>query len=437
MTDPTTTYTIRRAVTAADLAGARTLVLATLASDFDYGYEPQWHWDLDHPREVYVDNPRQAMFVAIDGAGEVVATAAVIVGGPNVPPHPAWLGERYPKDPSVAQVIRVATATVHRRHGLARRLVAAAQGFCRDAGYRSIYLHTNARVPAAVPFWGSLPVREVHDTRGEEGDPRFETVHYELDLHATVLDRPGAPDWAGWVARWDAQQTGYVADREAQFALMFDVVERLAAAPGALLDLACGPGSLAGRAASRFPGAEVVGVDIDPFLLALARRTTGDRCRYLDADLRAPGWDAALGDTRFDAVCSATALHWLDAGHLGPLAEVLAARLRPGGVFVNHDSLPGDEAEPRLRAVTLALRRDAAAAAHAAGAEDWEHWWAAAGEVAEFRPLIAERDRRFGARRHGEGTSLTEHVEALRKAGFAEVGTVTQWADRRMLVAIR
>jgi trans-aconitate methyltransferase/GNAT superfamily N-acetyltransferase len=432
------TYTIRRATNDADLAGARAVMLATLASDFDYGYEPQWHWDLDHLREVYATHPRQAMFVAVDERGEVVATAAVIVGGPNVPPHPEWLGRSYPKDASVAQVIRVATATRHRRHGLARRLVAAVQGFCRDAGYRVIYLHTNARVAAAVPFWESLPVRQVHDARGEESDARFETVHYELDLHATVLDRPGQPDWAGWVARWDAQQTGYVADREAQFGLMFDVVERLGAGPGALLDLACGPGSLAGRAAARFPGADITGVDIDPLLLEMARRTTGERCRYLDADLRAEGWDAVLGNSRFDAVCSATALHWLDSDHLGPLADVLAARIRPGGVFVNHDSLPGDAAaEPRLVELALGLRRDAAATAHEKAAEDWDHWWAAAGDVETFVPLLAERDRRFGARRHGEGTTLTEHVEALRKAGFAEVGTITQWADRRMLVAIR
>lgn len=144
-----------------------------------------------------------------------------------------------------------------------------------------------------------------------------------------------------------------------------------------------------------------------------------------------------LGGARFDAVCSATALHWLDADHLAPLAEVLAAHLRPGGVFVNHDSLPGDDADPRLRALALDLRRDAAAEAHRLGAEDWESWWAAAAEVEAFAPLLAARDRRFGPRRHGEGTSLTEHVEALRKAGFSEVGTITQWADRRMLVAIR
>jgi SAM-dependent methyltransferase/GNAT superfamily N-acetyltransferase len=432
-----TDYTIRRAISPADLAGARDVVLASFGTDFEYGFEARWHWDLDHMREVYVDNPRQAMFVAVDPAGTVAATTAVVIGGPNVPPHAEWIGAHYPKDPSVAQLIRVVTSPAHRRLSLARHLVAAAQAFARSARYRVIYLHTNAKVPAAQPFWESLPVKVVHDARGDEGDERFETIHYELDLHAAILGTPAAPDWAGWVSRWDAQQEGYVPDREAQFALMFDVMERLGAAPGSLLDLACGPGSLAARALDRFPGVDVVGVDLDPLLLEMARRTIGARCTLATADLRADGWDTVLGDRRFDAVCSATALHWLDVERLGPLAETLAARLRPGGVFVNYDSLPGEPEHARLRALAADLRRDHDAAAHAAGAEDWGHWWAAAAGVEAFTPLLAERDRRFGERRHRPGSTLDDHVHALVKAGFVEVDTLTQWADRRMLVAIR
>lgn len=437
MTVSSTPYTVRRAVTPADLQGARAVVVASFGTDFEYGFEPRWHWDLDHLREVYVDNPRQAMFVAVDRQGTVAATTAVILGGPNVPPHPAWLGDRYPKDASTCQIIRVVTAPDHRRQGLARRLVAAAQAFARSAGYRAIYLHTNVKVPAAQPFWESLPVTLVHDARGQEDDARFETIHYELDLHTSPLGTGSAPDWEGWARRWDDQQTGYVPDRDAQFALMFDVMERLSAAPGALLDLACGPGSLAARALERFPGADVVGVDLDPLLLAMAEHTIGHRCRLVTADLRADGWDEALGDRQFDAVCSATALHWLDADRLGPLAQVLATRLRPGGVFVNYDSMLGDPAQPRLRDLSAALRRDHDGEAQAAGAEDWEHWWADAAKVDAFLPLLAERDLRFGERRHGQGSTLTRHGDALREAGFAEVDTLTQWAERRLLVAIR
>lgn len=184
---PSGVYTLRRAVTADDLAGARAVVLHTAEADLGYGYQPQWHWDLDRAVETYVDNPRQAMYVAVDATGTVVATAAIRIGGPNVPPHPEELGRRYADRQAVAQLMRVATLPGHRRHGLARRLVAACQEFVRaDGGYRVIYLHTNTRVPAAEPFWRSLPVVEVADDRGREGDPRFATVHFELPLDAPV-----------------------------------------------------------------------------------------------------------------------------------------------------------------------------------------------------------------------------------------------------------
>ncbi len=184
---PPAAFTVRRAVTAAELAGARAVVLRTAELDLGYGYQPQWHWDLDRPVETYVDNPRQAMFVAVDALGTVVSTAAIRVGGPNVPPHPPELGRRYGDRQAVAQLLRVATLPGHRRHGLARRLVAACQEFVRaDGGFRVIYLHTNTRVPAAEPFWRSLPVVEILDDRDRESDPRFATVHFELPMDLPV-----------------------------------------------------------------------------------------------------------------------------------------------------------------------------------------------------------------------------------------------------------
>ncbi|TDD27003.1 methyltransferase domain-containing protein [Kribbella turkmenica] len=91
---------------------------------------------------------------------------------------------------------------------------------------------------------------------------------------------------------------------------MLEIVGRLAGEPARFVDLACGPGSISARAVQRFPSAEIIGVDLDPFLLEIARHAvTG--ARFAEADLRAAGWDAVPGDGQVDAVCSATALHWL------------------------------------------------------------------------------------------------------------------------------
>ncbi|MEV0291625.1 GNAT family N-acetyltransferase [Kribbella sp. NPDC050820] len=180
-------YTVRRATSAADLAGARTVALHAVEVDLGYGYQPGWHWDLDRLVETYLDNPRQAMFVAAAPNNTVVATAAVRVGGPNCPPHPVELAQRYADRQTVAQLLRVATLPEHRRAGLARRLVAACQEFVRaDGGYRVIYLHTNTVVPSAEPFWRSLPVVEIRDDRSHQSDPQFQTIHFELPLAATI-----------------------------------------------------------------------------------------------------------------------------------------------------------------------------------------------------------------------------------------------------------
>lgn len=175
-------FLIRRAITGDDLDGARALVLEVAERDLGYGYTPQWHWDLDRMRDTYVDDARQAMFVAVDD-GAVVATAAIRAGGPLSPPHPAWLADRYADRERVAQILRVATGPEHRRLGLARRLVTACVDFARaDGGYRVVCLHTNAKVPGAEAFWRSMPVVEIHDARGDEGDARFETIHFEIPM---------------------------------------------------------------------------------------------------------------------------------------------------------------------------------------------------------------------------------------------------------------
>jgi len=243
-------------------------------------------------------------------------------------------------------------------------------------------------------------------------------------------------EWKAWADRWDVQQAGYLPDRDDQFALMLTVVEQLVGTPQRFVDLACGPGSIAQRALARFPAAEVIGVDLDPFLLEIARQTVPG-ARFAEADLRADGWDAVLPG-QVDAVCSATALHWLDPADLERLAQTLAQRIRPGGVFLNADTMRlGPTDVPRLDAVAVAIRDEIWAASHASGVEDWASWWAAAADVPEFAELLAERERRFAGRDRTREITITDTVESFRKAGFAEVAVLDQVGDKHLFAAVR
>ena len=129
-------------------------------------------------------------------------------------------------------------------------------------------------------------------------------------------------DWAGWLARWDAQQASYLPHREDRFDAIVAAVGAATGHEPRILDIGSGPGSLARRVLDRLPNSQVVALDNDPVLLELGRNALaayGDRLQWLDADLCDPTWLSRLPDgARFHAVVSATALHWLNADHLPP-----------------------------------------------------------------------------------------------------------------------
>jgi SAM-dependent methyltransferase len=237
-----------------------------------------------------------------------------------------------------------------------------------------------------------------------------------------------------WVQRWDAQQELYVPDREERFAVIGDIVTHaLGDSAGTVLDLGCGPGSLAGRLARRLPTARIIGLDSDPLLLALARGRYGS-VEFVDSDLRGSDWPALVPET-LDAAVSTTALHWLDPAPLAAVYKTLGSRLRPGGVFVNGDQLPiGD---PALDELAVQVRRGATSRAGVTENEDWESWWAAATSAPELAGLAGERTKRSVEHHGSNRLSAREHGELLLAAGFSSVGTVWQSGDDQVLVAVR
>jgi SAM-dependent methyltransferase len=250
-------------------------------------------------------------------------------------------------------------------------------------------------------------------------------------------------DWLGWLRRWDAQQEGYVPEREARFTAMFDALAELLPASFVALDLGCGPGSISQRLLARFPAARAIAVDIDPVMLAIGRGVLGTvdgRLRWIEADLASPEWLESLGETHLDAVLSTTALHWLEPEPLGRLYHDLGRLLRPGGVFLNGDHMAFGPAMPTLARLSQRVLdeqwTDAAFAAR--GIETAEQWWDALALEPAFAPLLTERAERFaGKQRQESPPGFDVHVAALRDAGFREVGTIWQVLSSRVLLAVR
>lgn len=132
-------------------------------------------------------------------------------------------------------------------------------------------------------------------------------------------------------------------------------------APRRVVDLGCGPGNSTELLARRFPGAEIVGIDNSPPMLADARkRLPGVRFEHGDIATWAPG--AAP-----DLLYANASLQWV-GGH-DALVPRLFDTLAPGGVLAVQ--MPDNRDEPTHR-----LMREVAAEAP---------WSSAIGDVAALR----------------------------------------------------
>jgi trans-aconitate methyltransferase len=249
-------------------------------------------------------------------------------------------------------------------------------------------------------------------------------------------------DWPAWLRRWDAQQSGYLPDREARFNAMLDVLAALLPESFTAVDLASGPGALSQRLLARFPAAHCIALDYDPVLLRIGQGALGDqggRLRWVEADLAAPDWPARLGAGSVDAVLSTTALHWLSPLVLMQVYRQLGALIRPGGVFLNGDNIAFPPAMEAMRRAAQSMQTSQQVRTPgAAQAENWEQWWTAIGQEPALAPQLAERTRRYPHASHDEHAPDSEvHELLLRSAGFREVGVIWQYGANRVLMAVR
>ncbi|UNS98896.1 class I SAM-dependent methyltransferase [Streptomyces tubbatahanensis] len=243
-------------------------------------------------------------------------------------------------------------------------------------------------------------------------------------------------DWQAWQNSWDRQQEEYLPDREERFRVMLEMTEAVVGPAPKVLDLACGTGSISDRLLRRMPKASTVGVDRDPALLTIARGTfAGDRrARFLTVDLSDPDWTGALSqEGPFDAVLTATALHWMRTEPLRTLYGQLAGLVREGGVFMNADHMP-DESTPRINAAVHTCEEARRRQRTGEGRLDWGGWWAALAEDPALGKVAAERFALFGNPaevRHDHNNEEFQdagwHAATLRQAGFAEARAV--WAS--------
>jgi SAM-dependent methyltransferase len=242
-----------------------------------------------------------------------------------------------------------------------------------------------------------------------------------------------------WQEGWDRQQESYLPDREHRFTAMLDAVEALTYEDSSprVLDLAGGTGSISLRVISRWPEADIVLVDIDPVLLAIARGTFRDRIRIVATDLRNSDWPADLEPASFDAVLTATALHWLPLERQMALYAEAHSLLRPGGILINADHMP-DDGLPSLTSRLATRAASVRDARYAAGAAmSWQQWWQRVSRDPVLGPLAQRRRQLFGDAPAEFIQPVSWHMSVLADAGFAEIGLVWRGGQDAAVAAIR
>jgi ubiquinone/menaquinone biosynthesis C-methylase UbiE len=242
--------------------------------------------------------------------------------------------------------------------------------------------------------------------------------------------------WVGWQESWDRQQARALPDREERFSVLLSLIGAVADDyPPRVLDLACGCASITSRVLARFPSASVVAADLDPVLLRIAAGVFqgDDRVRLAEIDLRHDDWASSLPLSEYDAVVSATALHWLAPERLAAVYASAASLLRVGGVLANADQMPLVET-PAIDLAVASLNPPPGQVG-----EEWHEWWQRVERTPRLASLLEERGRRFGGVLHPDEftPSAAWHVEKLTSGGFSEAGVVWRRGGAAVVAALR
>jgi tRNA (cmo5U34)-methyltransferase len=196
--------------------------------------------------------------------------------------------------------------------------------------------------------------------------------------------------------RYDVQIRRFIPHYDEMIATGVEVLAALAPADAHVLDLGGGTGALASAVLYGLPGAQITVLDVDPEMLAEARRRLadfGDRVSVQQASFLDP-LPAA------DAVVASLALHHVhDLETKTAVYRAIHEALSLGGVLLNLDAVVTEGA--RLNGLVFDRMAERMGDHGITDAEAREHFasW-------------AEEDRYF---------SLDAELGALREAGFEEV----------------
>lgn len=147
-------------------------------------------------------------------------------------------------------------------------------------------------------------------------------------------------------------EAGAEGDGRLRRAFLDVLIPALGGAPRDVLDLGCSVGMSTAALAEAFPTARLVGVDLSPYFLSVARTCK----RTLRAEwLHAPAEATGLPEASFDLVTAFLVFHELPAEAARAVLAEARRLVRPGGTLALMDMNPRSEVYARMPAYILTL----------------------------------------------------------------------------------
>ena len=152
--------------------------------EFGYDYVPEWHQDIVHMDEFYINPEKNNFFVAyVEETGEIIATIGIRAYDKDFPEF----RHLYSKD-TTSSIWRLFVDRRCRRCGLASKMFCIAERFANEVGFRDIYVHTHKNLEGAIEFWTKMGFVVALDSEDE-----LQTVHMDKQIHELEIN-PQATD---------------------------------------------------------------------------------------------------------------------------------------------------------------------------------------------------------------------------------------------------
>jgi len=144
-----------------------------IKENYNLDYVPSYHYDIKNLYKYYIEPPENNFYIVIDKeSNKLIGTSGIRSYDKNYNLN----NRKYNKN-DTATLYRLFVEKDYRHNKIATQMINIIENFCKNKGYKEIYLHTQKNSYGALPFWLKQNYNIIYDTLNNLG-----TIHMEKIL---------------------------------------------------------------------------------------------------------------------------------------------------------------------------------------------------------------------------------------------------------------